>query len=143
VTLNGVAFGTWDTRGATQSQFRPTLYKVTNVPAGQQTIAGTVTNIGASNEFLDYAQFPSPNPPIVIVMTQNRVLHQPVGHAHDRRRRHHHPQRAHQDDDRDRVPERSAGCDVDADAIINKNALYFGDGAAAATSSTRTTRATA
>lgn len=130
VTLNSVSVGTWDTRGATQSQFRPTYYKIPNVPAGQQTIVGTVSNLGASNEFLDYAQFPSPNPPVVIVMLQARVGSYTNSGTH-----------TIVDADvttlnglissmiASEFPNDPRVVVLDTDAVLNKAATYFGDGA--------------
>jgi hypothetical protein len=65
ITVDGSASGTWDTRGAVQSVFGPTLVQITGLAAGAHTIVGTVGAISSGGTFdqLHYYQLPRTDPP--------------------------------------------------------------------------------
>lgn len=79
VTVDGSAYGTWDTRGATFSTaYIPTCYQITGLAAGAHTIVGVVSNI-VTYDYLNYAQYIAADPPLVVVMLANKLPTYPVG----------------------------------------------------------------
>lgn len=63
ITVDGAAYGTWDTRGATTTTNRPTFTVIGPLSAGTHTIVGTIGNLVGGVEHLNYWQTQHPDPP--------------------------------------------------------------------------------
>lgn len=80
ITVDGGAYGTWDTRLTnTQANYNATAYSITGLAAGAHTIVGTIGNIVNSVDYFNYCQIDAPNPPLVVVMLINKMTTYPAG----------------------------------------------------------------
>lgn len=65
ITVDGQPWDTWDTRGATTTQNRPTSKAITGLAPGARVIQGTIGNLVGGVEHLNYWQVPHSDPPPV------------------------------------------------------------------------------
>lgn len=123
ITVDGNAFPSWDTRGATTTTNRPTLYRFSNLSAGSHVIVGTITNLVGGVEHLNYWQTPHSDPPPVAYANVARTPAAANGQT-DGVVATFIPLLAALDDE---FTDGRVVC-IDADSILNKDSTLFGDG---------------
>lgn len=78
ITVDGSAVAAWDTRSNPNGVTVPSRYRTAVLAAGAHTIVGTITNLAAGGEILDFACFDGTTIPLVVVANTPRITAQGI-----------------------------------------------------------------